>query len=316
MDPLNGSFLFGSQLAQGNEQKGSYLWVFLITVIVCIGAACFIFPQIYPYIFENKDLDAFLTKITILLIFLVISVYGIMFFVRSLVQARNEGFVDSDAVATWKKTLQNQSLDDVCSLYSEIYESQVKIEMGTPPNEISEQQARERIDFAFKTQSPLGVFSCSQYKTMKSAIDLDSIYLSIQTVPDTFLAQAYQTMLLCKSLLTKTLKEIQESLDTIKVEGFGLAMPLCSPEAAAKRTALLTELVTPAADPSKCVTVSEIPPEQKNAEILAKLQTIQTVYTSAKGNGKEFNDLYKECMALKSQLQTLKSKAESGTLIS
>ena len=61
MDPLNGSF-------QGNEQKGSYLWAFLITVTVCIGAACFIFPKIYPYIFENKELDAFLTKVTVLVL--------------------------------------------------------------------------------------------------------------------------------------------------------------------------------------------------------------------------------------------------------
>jgi hypothetical protein len=66
MDPLNGSF-------QGNEQKGSYLWAFLITVIVCIGAAGFIFPQIYPYIFENKELDSFLTKVTIL--FLLSSIF-------------------------------------------------------------------------------------------------------------------------------------------------------------------------------------------------------------------------------------------------
>ena len=305
MDPLNGSF-------QRNEQKGSYLWAFLITVTVCIGAACFIFPKIYPYIFENKELDAFLTKVTVLFLLLVLSGFGIMLFVRSIVR---EGFVDSDAVLTWKKTLQNQSLDDVCSLYSEIYESQVKVEMGTPPNEISEQQARERVEFAFKTQSPLGIFSCSQYKAMKASTDLDSIYLSIQTVPDTFLAQAYQTMLLCKSLLEKTLKDVQDSLDKVKIEGFGLATPLCSPEAASKRKALLTP-VEPSNNPSKCVTVSEIPPEQKNAEILSKLQTIQTVYTSAKGNGKEFNDLYNECMALKSQLQTLRSKAEAGTLIS
>jgi len=315
MDPLNGSFLFGTQLGQGNEQKGSYLWAFLITVIVCIGAACFIFPRIYPYIFENKELDAFLTKVTVLFLLLVLSGFGIMLFVRSIVRGQQEGFVDSDAVLAWKKTLQNQSLDDVCSLYSEIYESQVKVEMGTPPNEISEQQARERVEFAFKTQSPLGIFSCSQYKTMKASTDLDSIYLSIQTVPDTFLAQAYQTMLLCKSLLSKTLKDVQDSLDKVKVEGFGLAIPLCSPEAASKRKALLTP-VEPSNNPSKCVTVSEIPPEQKNAEILSKLQTIQTAYMTIKGNGKEFNDLYNECMALKNQLQTLKSKAEAGTLIS
>jgi len=287
-------------------------WNYVIVSIVCVVAANYVAPKVVQYFFMNEEMDIFLTKMTVLIVFLVLSIYGSMFLIRKTTQVR-EGFAES-IESQWKTLTQNEDLDNVCTIYSGIYENQVKNEKGAPPNEITEEQARERVDAEFTKKVTLGVFSCTLYKKLKSNKTLDTIYKDLSTVPDTFLAQAYQTLLVCKSILEKTIKEIEDSLSKVKVEGFA-SPPMCSPEASKQRKDAL-EKMNPANDPTKCILPEEITPEIKIAAITKKLDAIKTALQAIQGKGQSFSDLYKECLALKGKLDNLKNKAESGTLVS
>ena len=293
------------------DYKASYIWAYIIGFIVCVIVAYYIVPSVVKYIFQNEEMDIYLTKMTVLFVFLILSVYGIMWFIKA--RAR-EGFVDADPVSQWKAAIQNPDLDNVCSIYNEIYENQVKTEKGSPPNEITEEQARERVDADFAKKCSLGVFSCSIYKKVKASSTLDSIYSDIQTVPDTFLAQAYETLTVCKAILEKTIKDIEDSISKIKIEGFN-SPPMCSPQASKQRKDAL-EKMNPANDPNKCILPEEITPEIKIAAITKKLDAIKTALQTLQGKGASFDALYKECVTLKAKLAELKSKAESGTLVS
>jgi len=294
-----------------DDYKGSYIWAYIIAFIACVAVAYYIVPSIVKYFFQNEEMDAYLTKMTVLSIFLILSVYGITWLLK--IRAR-EGFVDSTPVSQWKAAIQNPDFDNVCSIYTEIYENQVKTEKGSPPNEITEEQARERVDADFTKKCSLGVFSCTLYQKVKASNDLDSIYGDLQTVPDSFLAQAYETLTVCKSILEKTIADIQDSISKIKIEGFD-SPPVCSPDAAKSRKAAI-EKSDPANDPSRCILLEEITPEVKNAAITQKLQKIQNALDALQGKGESFNELYQECITLKAKLAELKSKAESGTLVS
>jgi hypothetical protein len=293
------------------DYKASYIWAYIIGFIACVVVAYYIVPSVVKYIFQNEEMDIYLTKMMVLFVFLILSVYGIMWFVKA--RAR-EGFADSDPVSQWKTAIQNPDLDNVCSIYNEIYENQVKTEKGSPPNEITEEQARERVDADFAKKCSLGVFSCSIYKKVKGSSTLDSIYNDIQTVPDTFLAQAYQTLTVCKAILEKTIADIQDSISKIKIEGFD-SPPICTAEAAASRKSVIKKS-DPSNDPARCILPEEITPEVKKAGITKKLQKIQDALQTLQGKGASFDALYKECVTLKAKLAELKSKAESGTLVS
>jgi hypothetical protein len=294
-----------------DDYKGSYIWAYIIAFVACVVVAYYIVPSIVKYFFQNEEMDIYLTKMTVLFVFLILSVYGIMWFVKS--RAR-EGFVDSDPVSQWKAAIQNPDFDNVCSIYTEIYENQVKTEKGSPPNEITEEQARERVDADFAKKCSLGVFSCSLYQKVKASKDLDTIYGDLQTVPDSFLAQAYQTLTVCKGILEKTIADIQDSISKIKIEGFD-SPPICSAEAAASRKSVIQKSDA-SNDPARCILPEEVTPEAKKAAITQKLQKIQNALDALQGKGESFSDLYKECMNLKGKLAELKSKAESGTLVS
>ena len=287
-------------------------WGYLIAIILSIVAVNYVAPKVVKYFFLNEEMDIFLTKMTVLFAFLILSVYGIMWAIRKTTQVR-EGFADS-IESQWISLIQNPDLDNVCLIYSEIYQNQMKTEKGAPPNEITEEQARERVDADFSKKATLGVFSCTLHKKLKSNKTLDSIYKDLSTVPDTFLAQAYQTLLVCKSILEKTIKDIEDSLSKVKVEGFA-SPPMCSPEASKQRKEAL-ERMNPANDPNKCILPEEITPEIKIAAITKKLEAIKAALAALQGKGQSFTDLYKECMALKVKLADLKNKAESGTLVS
>lgn len=293
------------------DYKASYIWGSIIGFIACVVVAYYIVPSIVRYFFQNEEMDIYLTKMTVLLVFLTFSVYGIMWFVKA--RAR-EGFVDSDPVSQWKAAIQNPNLDNVCSIYSEIYENQVKTEKGSPPNEITEEQARERVDADFTKKCSLGVFSCTLYKKVKESKTLDSIYGDLEAVPDSFLAQAYETLTVCKAILTKTIAEIEDSISKIKIEGFD-SPPICSAEAAKSRQSVIKKS-DPSNDPARCILPEEVTPEVKNAAITQKLQKIKDALDKLQAKGESFDALYKECMTLKGKLAELKSKAESGTLVS
>jgi hypothetical protein len=299
------------RIKRAMEYKASYIWFYIIAIIVVIVIAYYIVPGVVLFFIKNKVMDEFLTKLTVYTVLMFLSVYGIMWYVKS--RAR-EGFVDADPVSQWKTAVQNSELDNVCSVYSQVYENKVKTEKGTPPNEITEEQARERVDADFKEKCTLGVFSCSLYKKLKASSTLDAIYADLPSVPDSFLAQAYQTLIACKTILEKTVKEIEDSISKIKVEGFD-SPPICSEEAAKARQSVIKKS-DPANDPARCVLAEEITPEIKSAGITRKLQTVQAALEGIQGKGKPFKELYKECMDLKAKLDELKAKAESGTLAS
>ena len=290
--------------------KASYIWGTIIAIIVAIVIAYYIVPSVVLFFIKNKFMDEFLTKLTVYTVLMILSIYGIMWYVKS--RAR-EGFVDSDPVSLWKAAIQNPDLDNVCSVYSQVYENKVKTEKGTPPNEITEEQARERVDAEFKEKCSLGVFSCTLYKKLKASSTIDTIYRDLPSVPDAFLAQAYQTLTVCKTILEKTVKEIEDSISKIK-EGFD-SPPICSEEAEKARKSAMKK-PDPANDPARCVLAEEITPEVKNAEIKRKLQTVESALEGIQGKGVPFKELYKECMDLKAKLDELKAKAEAGTLAS
>jgi hypothetical protein len=282
--------------------EGSKLWIGLISLLSVVALLAVLIPQ-------NERRDYFLTKITICTVLFIVSLYSLLWFVKVLawMQVR-EGFEDS-IESQWTTTLQNPDLDSVCSIFTEVYENKLKTEKGSPPNEITEDEARERVDAELAKACTLGVFSCSLYQDVKTSTTLDTIYVDAKKLPDTFLAQAYQTLLVSKGILEKTIKDIEDSLSKVSIEGFDT---LCSPEAAKTRR----QKEDPANDPAKCVLAEEISPEIKQKDITQKLETLKKSLQTFQGSGTSFADLSIECGKLKGKLAELKAKAESGTLLS
>lgn len=146
---------------------------------------------------------------------------------------------------------QPYSINEVCTLFQPVYESVVH--SFTP---LEGQAARDEADKEVKKHVPGGKLSCSL--VVPSSKDPQDIFNFLSSLPDTYLADVYATLLYSTATLQSNLDQVKSSLSSVPptpppgkiFESFD---DVCSPKDAEKKRAtqapacILPEDVTPEA---------------------------------------------------------------------
>ena len=231
-----------------------------------------------------------------------------------LLKARiREGFEEQTFANQWNHFVAETNVSDVCKLYTEMYEKIMIVEKGAPPEPIkSDAQAREATDRQFSAVMTLPPVSCSLFQEVEAKKkNLDSFFVEIQKVPDTFFAQVVETAIGCRSLLIVQVLKVKEA-EREQKEGFE-DIPLCSDTEIQERKAF-KERKPLSKEAQQCVLVEEIPPEKKISVINAKLNTMRRVFQSYRANSKVKDSIQKildDAMYYKNELDTKKKEAEA-----
>lgn len=269
----------------------------------------------------NKEFDVFASKTTILLILIVICFGLFMYFLQ--LRAR-EGFQDGaqqttvDLLQRWKTLSSNLKLADVCKLFNEMETQMVAYEKGAPPDELTEQQAKERVEAIFQKESPSGVFSCVKFQAIQDANDIDTLFVKIQEVPDSFLLQALDTAKACRKLLREQLIKVEKSLNkdvtelTYILEPFvDRSVGICSADIVEERRKFLREKKLSEAQQA-CLLPEEVPLESKEEIVSKKMDTL--LRGVDRTEMEKLPAILQQANEFKKKLESYKTQAEEGTL--
>jgi hypothetical protein len=243
---------------------------------------------------------------------LTIAMIGILFsflLLFSLLSFRiREGFEESQYEAKWNELVEANKVEDVCSLYTDIYEKILTVEKGAPGGETkTDAQAREATDARFAsvmTQKPV---SCSLFKELQETKgNLTSFFLVITKTPDSFFPQVYDTANGCLRLLIDQYNQVQ-SAEQRRVEGF---QDLCTEEQAKERREFLKQ-TNPNEDFKKCLLPEEIPEDKKKSTVETKLSKLETSWNEYKKTIKTpISKILEDCAYYKGELDKKKKEAE------
>jgi len=261
----------------------------------------------------TESLDIFMTKITLGLfaLFLVYFILLPMFFhIR-------EGFEDSSKpLDSWNTIIKDMQLQELCILINDVQAKMTLLEKGAPPDQLTDDQAREHVKAEFDKNIPSGPFSCVAFNKLQADSDLDTFYTNIQLVPDSFLLQAYETAVYCEKQYQSQLEHIQGSLDMKNAPKVDLPLEsfvdICSPEVVIERRKLIRGKQL--SDAAKvCLLPEEVPAATKEQEIATKLRKLQEAYGTPK---RPIREIIQSCKDIATQLDDYSKKAQSGSLIS
>jgi hypothetical protein len=275
--------------------------------------------KVAPHIF-TKELDVFMTKMTFGLILLtVIYVFIIPTFFRI-----REGFADTppDPIEQWKKIVKEEQLTDLCSTIQDVQSKMALLEKGSPPDELTDDQARELVKDSFTKNIPSGPFSCVAFKQIQANSDLDNFVVNLQTVPDTYLVQAHETALYCEKQYIAQLDTVKGSLDVKKAPKVDLPLEsfvdVCTPDIVEQRKKLIRDKkLSEAAE--KCLLPEEVPGPTKQEQVSKKIEAIQNSFFDYKEKKKitrQIPEIVKSCKKIAADLEAYKNKAQSGALAS
>ena len=277
----------------------------IVAVVAVVGA---IIETFIPGLI-SAQLQEDLTTVTIKLLGIAFSIVFLMLFLKFRIR---EGFEDPTYMTRWKSLEQTYKIQDICTLYSEIYEKMLTVEKGAPPAEVkSDAQAREAVDKRFAAVMIYTPVNCTMATSLQSkATSLDGFFLEIQKAPDSFLAQVYDTAIGCRSLLINQYNDVTAA-ENKKVEGFEDA-PLCSDSLAEERREYMKRKPL-SADAQKCMLVEEIPAEKKELYIGLKLDKMEKTveeYKKAKFIQDSLAKVLEDCTYYKGELDKKKKEAE------
>jgi hypothetical protein len=272
--------------------------------------------NIFPSFFD-KYFDSVATKITVYSILLVLS-FGFVMFILQQINKTREGFqTEETALDDWKQLTKLYEVDEVCSMKKRIVEKMLPVEKGVAPNELSDVQAQERVDSILSKGLANGTVNCELVAKVNEAKDIDSFFVVVQEVPDTFLMQVHDTAERFFTLLQKQYDEVMNSLDKTK-EGFvDASVGICSPEVVEERRKFLREKKLDE-QAQKCLLPEEVPFESKNEVAKNKIKKIQSTYDAyiRLTPGKlTVGELMLKSKDLEGRLEEKKKQAESGALL-
>lgn len=271
---------------------GQIVAVLLVSVVL----VCALVQTYRPMIFSKPTTDG-LTSITIGLLGILGTCWIVLIFLRS---RNREGFETKSGLDRWKDLSQTYKLNEICSLYTELYEKILVVEKGPPGDTKTDAQAREATDKRFGTP----IVSCSIVDELTKATTPKVLFEVLQKTPDPLFVQAYRTLVSCRSLL-------QEQYDTImknqerKVEDFQ-DVPVCSPEVAdERRNAFALEK----AKQTSCVLPEDLDPKRLEEQIQKKLSRMETTFsTMIPSNADSIAKLLADAQKLKTELDKKKQE--------
>lgn len=274
--------------------------------------------KVAPTIF-TKELDVFMTKMTFGLILLtVICVFLLPAFFRI-----REGFATTpDPIEQWKKIVEEEKLTDLCSTIQDVQSKMALLEKGSPPDELTDDQARELVKDSFTKNVPSGPFSCVAFKQIQANSDLDNFIVNIQTVPDTYLVQAHETAVYCEKQYIAQLDTVKGSLNVKNAPKVDLPLEsfvdVCTPDIVEQRKKLMRDKkLSEAAE--KCLLPEEVPGPTKQEEVSKKIEALQNSFFDYKEKNKitrQIPEIVKSCKKIAAELEAYKNKAQSGALAS
>jgi hypothetical protein len=268
----------------------SQITLLLLTfVVVC----CAVLQTYRPNFLSKQTSDA-LTSMTVGLLGILFSSWVLLVFLRS---RNREGFETKDSSTRWKELSQTYKLDEICSLYTDLYEKILVVEKGPPGDAKTDAQAREATEKRFESPA----LSCSTVNNLSNASTPQALFQALQTTPDTLFVQAYRTLASCRSLLQEQYDQVMKNQER-KVEDFQ-DVPICSPEVAAQRRVAK-------ANQTQCVLPEEVDPARLEQSIQIKLSRMETVFsTQIPSNAESISKILKDAQRLKQEMEAKKQEA-------
>lgn len=297
------------------------IWI-TVTVVFLVVLTCAIIQsrKYLPDIF-TETLDTFLGKMTIgSLMLLMVFVY-----VLPLSMRIREGFANepTDPIKTWGTMVNTYGLKDLCAVIQAVQAKMAVLEKGAPPEQLTDDQARELVKANFAANIPSGPFSCSKFNQLNVDSDTDRFYMNIQGIPDTYLVQAYETAVYCQKQYATQLDTVKKSLNVknaptvdLPLESFA-DMNVCSPEVSAERRKFQQEKKLQQ-EAQLCILPEEVPTETKEKQITDKLNKLNDEYLkyiAVNNVNVDIPSIVAKCQKLALQIEDYGNKAQSGALV-
>ena len=245
----------------------------------------------------TETMKSNLSALTMAIIGILLSFSFLMWFLKLRIR---EGFEDSSLQSQWNQMVTTNKLNEICTLYTEMYEKTLTVEKGAPPEQVkTDAQARESTDAKFAAGMTVPLLSCHLIDKVNSAEGLDSFYAAIQKVPNTLLVQAYETAISCRRLLIDSYLKVQQA-ELKQKEAFE-DKPLCDEDVAKERKLQLAA--------QQCILPEEVPQDKKEKVILQKLEQIQSTFTSYQKKD-SIDKILEDCKYYKGELEKKKKAAE------
>jgi hypothetical protein len=293
----------------------SYSYVLLTGLLIVVLGAIIQTMNILPSILD-KSFDQAASKLTVVGVLWFVSFLLLSAFLQTLQRVNREGFEVPKVMEQWKQMTNTYQIKDVCDLKKRIEEKLIPVEKGSPPT-LTDQQARERVEKLLSEGTSKGTINCALFGKVNEAKDIDSFFLAIQEVPDTFLIQAQDTAERMAQLLEKQYETIQDSLN--KKEGFvDPSVGICSPEVTEERRKFLREKKLDEAA-QRCLLPEEVPLESKETVAANKLKKIQDTYDAyirMSPRKPLLSNVMTESLDIEKKLEEKKKAAESGAILS
>lgn len=280
----------------------STLALSFLGVVVVLGA---LVQTFFPSWISEQTSDS-LSALTLAIVGIVISTWGMMLFLQ---RKNREGFQSQTGLDRWKTFAETQRLEDVCSIYTDLYEKIKAVEKGTPPDTVlTDAQAREKADQRFASRMSVSPLSCAKVsEALKATNDVTLTPLLLE-LPDSLGVQSYETAFACRSLLIESYGAYQDAkrkAEEDKDEGFE---DLCTEDQLQEKEA--AESKPPLSQEAKtCKKPDEVPPEQLKAKIDEKLSKMEQVIAAS--NRKDpLGKMIDDCRYYRTELEKEKKKAE------
>jgi hypothetical protein len=267
-------------------------------VVVVLGA---LVQTFIPGWISEQTSDS-LSALTLAIVGIVISTWGMMLFLQ---RKNREGFQTQSGLDRWKTFAETQRLEDVCSLYTDLYEKIKAVEKGTPPDTVlTDAQAREKTDQRFASRMSVPPLPCGKVsEALKATTDATLAPVLLQ-LPTSLGVQSYETAVACRSLLIESYGTYQDAKRRAE-EGFD---DLCTEDQLQEQKA--AESKPPLSDEAKrCKKPDEVPPEQLKATIDERLSTLEQV-VAASTRKDPLGKVIDDCLYYRTELEKEKKKAE------
>lgn len=276
----------------------------IVIVMVILGA---VVETFFPGIMTKQMKDSF-SALTMAMVGILFSFLLLMWLLKLRIR---EGFEEKSYETRWKDIAESNKVDDVCKIYTEIYEKMLTVEKGAPPAPTkTDAQAREAVNQRFSGLMSVPPVSCSLIDELNAqAGNLDSFYTTIQSAPDNLLIQVYQTASACLNLLIDNYNQIQDA-EKRRTEGFE---DLCTDAQADERRKYIKQ-TTLSDEAKRCVLPEEIPKEKKLSAIEQKLDRMEAAlesYKKEKSIKASITKVLDDCKYYKAELDRKKEEIQN-----
>lgn len=288
-------------------------WSIIIAVIV-VGALIQTL-HLAPSVFD-RAFDIAASKMMIAFALLGVSLVLVLLFLKGLNRWNREGFQTKTAIDSWKELVDTYQLRQVYEVKKRMEDRVFVSIKGSPPDQLSDTQARERTDKLFNK----GSLNCTLFNKTLDAKDIDTFFVAIQELPNEFLIQAYETIEHIRNLLKEQVKNLRTQQSKMRngVEGFiDPSVGICSAEIVQERRKFLRQKKLDEAA-QRCLLPEEVPFESKDTiaqNIVTKISDTYLNYMRSPPGRPTFDNLLKESLSLEAELNKAQDDAQSGKLL-